>query len=258
LRATLRLVADLARHADDKRARFGSSWRAGTIGRTPEQPLPYDPRVTTVLDKVHTALRAARDLAQGADPSPVLSTDHPSALAIWLTSRLDVIRRHPQGPAMFRRLTNAGEQMVALFDRPPEKVYMGRCDHDACAESLYMDRNHTATVVKCPKCAHETPIAERREKVALDVEDYHGTVKEISHLLRETLGDDVSRDMINGMIRRHLIHSKGDRQERDRKNELRTVAVYRIGDVQAAVAKVRQSKDERRAVRRHVREEKTA
>ncbi|MDR6861953.1 hypothetical protein [Phycicoccus sp. 3266] len=250
----LRLVADLCRYADDKRARFGSTWRAGTIGRTPEQPLPYDPRVTVVVGSVGRTLRAARDhVRKSGSEGPVYATDHPAALASWLTSKVDVLRHHPRGPAMIERLNASAKQLVKLFDAPPERLYVGPCGHDGCDASLYADRENGASVVACPKCKHETPISERRDELAAGVEAYLGTVKEISRLLRETFGDDVSERMIRGLIDHGLVMARGTRREIDHAGHHHTVTLLRIGEVREAVNVMHRDKAIRRAVKRHTR-----
>lgn len=255
----LRSIADLSRHADDKRARFGSSWRTGTIGRTQEAPLPYDPRVTAVMAKVTRVLQEARDAAESIEQAKVRCEDQPGAIASWLTSRVYVLRRHPKAGRLHARILNANERLENLFDGPPERLYVGQCRHDDCGTPLYINREtHTASVVACPKCKAETSIDERRAELAAGVADYRSTVRELSRFLTETLGEDVSRGRIYGLVRAGLLISPGVKLERNSRGEWREVPTYRIGDVREAVATMRANKETERAVKRAQRQEQSA
>jgi hypothetical protein len=257
-RRSLHDIIELVAYADDKRARFGSSWRTGTIGRSAgEQPLPYDPRVTAVLE---ACLRALRDvaIATAGSPERIRKSSDPRAVAAWLAVNIHVVRGAVGGGQRMQRMQDASDRVKSLFDRPPDRIYVGRCNSDGCTESLYAAQDHSASVVACPKCKHETPIQERRDQLAAGVEDYLGTVREISRLLRATLGDDVSERMIRSLADHGLIQTRGTRLEHDKLLRPRQVATYRIGDVRQGVHTMRTNRETERAVRRTVREEKTA
>lgn len=249
-RTQLRTLADLARHADDKRARFGTTWRYGTIGRSPDTPLPYDPRITPVMHAVTSALTAAVKHVHEQSRVTVTVIDTPAAHAVWLDSHLSNLATHPAGPGLLDRVRAAHDRLVQVFDRPPEKIYVGRCNDDGCTESLYADRDHTATVVACVRCAAEHPIVERRDQLKAGVVEYLGTVKETSRLLRETFGDDVSERTIRGLRDHGLLAERGRRLEMDSKGRQREVMTFRIGDVMDAVETMRRDKDTRRGVAR--------
>lgn len=252
-RTQLRTIADLSRYADDKRARFGSTWRHGTIGRSPETPLPYDPRITPVMRDVARALTAAVKHVHEHGRVTVTIIDTPAAHASWLGSHLTHFATHPAGPQLLDRIRAAHDRLVSVFDRPPEKIYVGRCNDDDCTESLYADRDHTATVVACTRCATEHPITQRRDELKAGVVEYLGTVRETSRLLRETFGDDVSERTIRGLRDHGLLVERGHRLELDSKGRQRDVMTFRIGDVMDAVESMRRDKDTRKGVRRQVR-----
>lgn len=253
-RKTLILTADLARAADEKRARLGTTWRFGTIGRSPEAPLPYDPRITPVMQALTRALHRAVDHVMEHGRPTVLVADRPAAQALWLGSNLAVLAAHPDGPGLLDDVARAHHRLVSVFDRPPDKIYVGRCNDDGCTESLYADRDHVATVVACRRCGSEHPIDERREELKAGVQEYLGTVRETSRLLRQTFGDDVSERTIRGLRDHGLLVARGHRVELDAQGRRREVMTFRIGDVIDAVAAMRQDKEVRRGVRKRARE----
>ena len=144
-------------------------------------------------------------------------------------------------------------ELQQLMDANPERVYVGTCRANGCTEALYADRDHAATVVRCEKCTVEHPIADRRAELEAGVEDYLGTIKEISHLFRETFGEDVSIRRIYGYVDHGLIVARGNRVEHDSMGRPRTSATYRIGDVREAVRAMREDKAAAKGVRRHER-----
>ena len=252
-RTQLRLIADLAAYADDKRARVGTTWRFGTIGRSPETPLPYDPRITPIMTRLDNAVSAAVNHLREHHPTKVQPGASTAAALTWLAGMTHHLAAHPAGPGLLDNLHAAGQRLVDVFDRPPERVYVGTCRANGCTEALYADRDHAATVVRCEKCTVEHPIADRRAELEAGVEDYLGTIKEISHLFRETFGEDVSIRRIYGYVDHGLIVARGNRVEHDSMGRPRTSATYRIGDVREAVRAMREDKAAARGVRRHER-----
>ena len=249
LRTQLRDIADLCLYADHKRARYGTNWRTGTIGRTPEQPLPYDPRVTPVIRSIERAISNAVALVQRIERPRVLVAARPAAQASWLTSYVPALASTPDGVRIIDQISEAHRRITSLFDVPPDQVYVGRCS-EGCTESLYVDRGYTATVVACPRCRTEHPIQERREQLEAGVDSYLGTVKEIHRLLSQTFGQDVTPRMIYGLAAHGLIQQRGTRVELDIKDRRREVATYRIGEVREAVQMMHADRSQQKAVRR--------
>lgn len=252
LKKTLTTIADFALYADDKRARTGSNWRTGTIGRTPEQPLPYDPRVTPIMQEADHALAEAVNLAiTHARPAPVkvLVSSRPAARAVWLTSHLAAFAGQPNGPAVAARLDAVKDRLENLFDRPPEQIYLGRCSDD-CIEPLYVDTGHTASITHCPRCKQQHDIRDRRAQLEAGVDAYLATVKEIHRLLAGTFGQDCSTGMIYGLARHGLIQARGKRVEYDKKGEPRQSATYRIGEVRDAINNLHADREKKRQLRR--------
>lgn len=251
-------IADLAQHADEKRARYGSNWKTGTIGRAAETPLPYDPRVSRVLDPIRVSLHGtARIILEDCDEeddgtSPI--ADSVSSVATWLVQFTDWLRRQAVGPEEFASIGAASKALFALFDRPPETVYVGTCgdqtEAGTCPESLYVDPD--ASAVRCSRCKAVHDVDVRRDQLADQVEEYLGTAREISALCRIQFGDDVSTAMIRGYVRHGLLQPKGERAVMTLTG-LRKATVYRIGDVREIVSKM--DDRERRRIKKQQRSE---
>jgi hypothetical protein len=256
-RAQLEVIADLARFADEKRARVGSNWRVGTIGRTPDHPLPFDPRVSRRLGPItdslnRLALRVMTDDEDVTD-APTRAGSLP-AVATWLVAQVATIRTWSDAPAVFDRIDSEARAVTRLFDRPPDKVYLGACGADTaagpCVQDLYLERGTAPAVVVCPRCREVHDVDERREDLRAGVDDYLGTAKEISHLCRATLGEDVSTNMIRYYARVGMIREHGQRRELTKDNQQRAATLYRIGEVREAVEVMRVDPAERKKARR--------
>lgn len=258
-KANLRAVADFASWADDKRARLGSVWSVGQGSRAAEQPLPYDPRVTRVLQPIHNDLtgwaRIVWDEIPSAQDQPA-STDT-AGVARWLSTSCAKIARLPFADEAFAAFEKARESLERLFDRPPDKVYLGRCkadtDYGECTESLYVEAGALPASVTCPRCSAVIAVSDRQAELAQDVEDYNGTARELSRLLRMVLGEDASPRMIWAYEKHGLIQQRGTRVEFDTMGRRREVPMYRIGEVREAAKIMAQDEEKRRTVRRTMR-----
>ncbi|WP_109689530.1 hypothetical protein [Branchiibius hedensis] len=82
------------------------------------------------------------------------------------------------------------------------------------------------------------------------MDDYLGTAREISALLRQMEGGRVSTKAIAGYVRRGRLESAGDRVEFRANGATAKVPVYRIGAVRELVAKLDDERRERRALRK--------
>lgn len=237
-------IADLAIYLDGKRARTGTNWKFGTIGRAATAPLPYDPRVSWVADPINQALRHTISLFR-AKPFE----DTIPAIALWLIAGCDWLRSTPNGPEEFMMFERARTGLFLLFDRPPDTHYIGPCgtttDTKRCEQDLYIEQGLTALL--CPNCSTLHQVSDRQEELAASVANYLGTSKEISALCRHQFGDDVSPAMIRGYHHRGTIAIKGTRMV-DTPAGVREADLYRIGDVMAAAANTREREATRRAV----------
>lgn len=238
--ADLLQIGDFLAWADDKRARFGSRSAVGKGTPSAETPLPYDPRVTKVTTPVEAGivLMAGKVAHEAALVVPAVKVWLLSDVAEWLAHQTGHLTRLHWSPEAFDQIKGWRGTLERLYDHPPEKVYLGRCnahtDYGPCPASLYVEATEAAHA-NCPTCGTAHDVEGRRAELVAGVEDYLGTVKEISRLLRLTLGDDVSERMIRGMVDHGLVFRRGERTEMDVLGRRRDSYLLRIGDVQAAV-----------------------
>lgn len=253
-RADLTTIADFANHLDDKRARIGSNWQNGTIGRAAETPMPFDPRVSKVADPIRVALHGTARIVIDAGAVILPLSDDIHDVAEWLVTRCDWLRRQECGPTEFDTFDVCRSNIVALFDRPPERMYVGRCQAEVeggnCTESLYVETDDhgkpSTEYTHCPKCDESYKISERQEEIKAGVKNYLGTMKEISHLCRLTHSENVSMSMLYTYVANGLIHPHGTRIECDSAGRHKSVPTYRIGDIDVAIEDWRQLREQRR------------
>jgi hypothetical protein len=257
-RAHLSSIAKFCAWADDKRARVGSTWSIGGGSRASERPLPFDPRVTKIIQPIHNDLTTwARivweDAPRLSDPA---GTDT-SSIAFWLMTYCGWFATRQDGQDAFQAWERANQSLENLYDRPPEKVYLGRCnastDFGPCPESLYVEAGDVAAHISCPRCGAAIPVDERRAELAEGVEDYLGTARELSRLLKLVLGEDANPKMIWAYARQGLIHQHGVRVEQDTLGRSREVPTYRIGEVREAASILARDDEQRKAIRRTMR-----
>jgi hypothetical protein len=253
-RTDLTQIADFAQHLDDRRARLGSNWKDGTIGRAAEIPLPYDPRVSKVADPISIALQGTARIVIDAGAVILPASGDIHDVALWLITRCDWLRRQDVGPEEFATFETCRSNIVRLFDRPPDRMYIGRChgvvEDVSCVESLYVeiDDNGKPAVgtVKCPRCSQGHDVKSRRDEIKAGVQDYLGTMREISKLCRLMYDDGVSMSMLYLYAERGLMESQGWRMEHDIKGRYRSVSTYRIGDVEHAIEQWRKIQEDAR------------
>ena len=253
-RTDLTTIADFATHLDDKRARLGSNWQNGTIGRAAETPMPFDPRVSKVANPIRIALHGTAKIVIDAGAVVMPLSDDIYDVAEWLVTRVDWLRRQECGPSEFATFDTCRSNLEQLFDRPPDRMYIGRChgkiEDVPCAESLYVEIDDNGKpdkgTVKCPRCDQGHDVNSRREEIKAGVKDYLGTMREISRLCRLMYDDGVSMTMLYLYAERGLMESQGWRMERDAKGRNRSVSTYRIGDVEDAIKKWKAIQEERR------------
>ena len=257
-KANLASIATFADWADGKRARMGSAWSIGGGSRGTETPMPFDPRVTLVLKPVHNDLtgwaRIAWDDAPSlSDPAGTATAD----IARWLVTYCDWFATRQDGVDAFTAWQRSNESLEQLYDSPPEKVYLGRCnastDFGPCSESLYAEVGSVPSHLECPHCGATTVTDDRRAELAEGVENYSGTARELSRLLKLVLGEDASPKMLWAYARHGLIAQHGMRVEWDTLGRKREVPTYRIGDVRQAARILASDDEQRKTIRRIMR-----
>lgn len=235
----------------------------GYVSGTSEQPIPYDLRASDAKDAlvnlVLTWARLVEDEHNEDEPPigpthdflcydescrQIIGVHMPSfggvgTIAMWLGSFSGWIRTHAAGADAVSEIMAAVGAARRVIDVRPEKWYAGPCTTDGCGHDLYADR--TAQAITCPACGERFDVAERRAFLLESARDHLGTVREIVGLFRGV----VTRDQMNGWVRRERVVAKGSVTQRGR-----TIATYRVGDVLDVQQAERFDEREQRATKR--------
>lgn len=264
-RKHLATIAYLTAHADEKRARVGSNMLTGGAGKAAETAIPFDPRVSKVLHPILVSLHGTgRAIVEEHQPNlmdplgygedlgyvdPRMDRLKPKSLpsiANWLRGFTDWIRHQQYAAEEFNAFERAARNTAALFDRPPDKLFMGTCealDEDGsgieCGEWLYVEVNTKgepdSQAINCPRCKAVHQVSEHRTDILARLADYHATLKEISSMCRSMVDGDVSVRMLQIYAKHGFLMQRGSRLEVNSRGQHRKVATYRIGDVEPAV-----------------------
>lgn len=166
----------------------------------------------------------AREIADTAGHS-LDTPDSARGYARWLLRYTHHIRQHPAADQLADEITDAITRVRRVIDRPPEKLFFGRCgadldDDQQCVESIYGYAAHNT--VQCPVCGTEWDIATRRAWLLRIVEDevaYSGLLAG----LVSGLGVQISSSAIRRYAKKGRIHALAV--------DARHRPLYRIGDV---------------------------
>ena len=249
-------VAYFLAHVDEKRARYTTNWRHGTIGRSPEKPLPYDPRVGRVLSPIRNRLTTWARIHAEEHPD----REHPptdlQAIAEWLADFTEWATGKPWAHDAFDQYQASHDDLKRLFDNPPDQEAIGICsawvdDETQCPEVLAADKG--ATTHTCPKCGHVHDVKKRREVLLDAADDFTVTVTESVKMLRTTDRHNVEPRLIRALIRYVPILDSGTRPERDIKGRTRHVNVYPLGAIRDALDIYENDPGQQREINRIVR-----
>lgn len=252
-RTDLHTIAEFLPWCDDKRARRRSRLFIGSHIANAEQGLPFDPRVTRTLDPIRNNLTTWARLVLDESEGPTEPGDDLTGITLWLAGNCDwIATKRPWAHEAFTSFEANALALTRLFDRPPDKIYVGSCRADSgeyeCREALYADSG--ASYVACPRCGTQHDVYERRQQLAGAVDSYLGTAREISRLLRLTLGEYVNERMIRAYARHGLIQPRGTRREYDKHGRPHDATLWRIGAVREAAAVMERDPEVARDVRR--------
>lgn len=195
-------------------------------------PLPWDEAAAKALHHLATALRAGGHV----EPLTTSWVD----LADQALGQLPNLLLDPQVGAWAERLSRAVLHGYRVVDRPPDVWYFGPCPK--CGEDIYDER--TVTDVSCVACTYSAPLADH-QLACLDAgDDRLLTVSELVGAITAA-GEAVTRDQINGWIRREGLAREPENRVVWRKGRLsqESVWVYRLGDVR----RLAREAEERRA-----------
>lgn len=250
----LHTIAHLSRGLDEKRARFGAIIYTHGRSRSADTPIPFDPRVTRVSRPIRQHLRETCayvfDHRPAAATRVVVSPESIGAMAVWLTSHLIWLRTDPTGPATADRIRRDAEHLAALFDKAPDRLYLGVCRHDrtdgtVCTEPIYVearlvtsgprDRVEAAGVHVYCICGATHEVQARRDEISRALSNYQATMAELVRLAPILVPDGVSHAKLKKLSAAREFLPAGTRRTMNSRMQWRDITAYRIADVQHAV-----------------------
>lgn len=242
-------IALLAGACEDKRARRRNNHPTEWTSPSRVKPLPYDPRVSDVLDPIITAMIGTLAvITEGRGITTSVDVfDLPSACE-WVTKHLGWLRTTPEGPEEFTTFEVGHANLVGLFTVPPPQLYLGECaatenTHVPCSHILYVEnKTPLPSYVRCEMCGVQTPVDPRRDYFRHAIAAYQATMRELVTLAPILLDGACSERTLHEWARRGLLPSVGTRLERNLRSEWRQVATYRIGDLTEAAAQWERTK----------------
>ena len=252
-------VAYFLSHIDEKRARYTTNWRSGTIGRSPDKPLPYDPRVGRTLTPIRGTLTTWARLHADEHPDHAQPPTDLADIATWLAAYTEWDRGRDWSHEAFDHYQSAHADLKRLFDNPPDREAIGVCGawvevegiERQCPEVLAAEAG--ATSHSCPKCGAVHDVAERRSGLIDAAKNFGVTTAEAVKLLRTTERHNVDARLVRALIRHAPIPSTGRRTERDIKGRVRHVDTYPLGAIRDALDLYETDRETTREVRRLIR-----
>lgn len=234
-KAQLLSIASLLPGADDKRARRGSNWRVGTVGRAPDKPLPFDPRVTDVIAPFIKWLTVtARIIEQHTNTTPPPTPIH---LVLWVRQHAEWVAGQEWAQDLTTGVSQAHKKFEQVFDIPPDRFAIGKCnaereDDSVCQEFLSAPAREG--FLRCPKCGTQHDVTARRKELLAAAGDLHVTVAEAVKLIRLS-GMNVDKRMLWAVIRLTPVPEGGTRVQVDIKGRRQRMSVYPLGAIQEAL-----------------------
>lgn len=212
-----------------------------------ERPLPYNPRVGEAESLAYgTLFEIWKQLVRDEPSLHEQTPHHPSAaaLAAWLAAQvMGHLRFMPDCDDYFSDIADKHRAVVRLWDNPPDETFIGSCGalieveggvDVTCTEAVYAERGRAS--VKCRRCRSEHDVAARYGELLARCADHLATLKEVAALLAPLHGERVRLRKLNYYVDRGRLKAKGDRPEWMSNGSIRSVSIYRIGDISAIVA----------------------
>jgi len=191
--------------------------RHARVSGTREHPLGFRPAAAEAADLMHLTLAYwARIIAHSLGKTVRGGTT--VGLAMWLARYRETIRHHDGAADLLHQVRAAIGNARAVVDRPPERVYSGRCP---CGGHLYArERAHQ---VACPACRKIYSVTERRSAMLAEVREHLATAAEIAAGIGELHGAQINRKTINKWSSRDRLIVRG--------YSIEGYPLFRIGDV---------------------------
>lgn len=232
-------LADALEDAIAKAQRFSSSITG--LGNPDESPVPFNSRASRARDELITYLREAADYI-AAERELFRPLDTPKALGHWLAAQVPWMRSRHDGAEMVDHLFAVLHTAAITVDRPPDRLYLGRCvgtvqledgGEQPCTEELYSVP--TRPEFTCRKCGWVYTIAERRARLLGLAAGLQLGATDCARAL-VGLGLDVTPSRVREYASRGLIDPVRDDAGQDVRVKGRPV--YRVADVLAVVERI--------------------
>lgn len=184
--------------------------------------LPYE-RALRLTRELHSELVAAVRLL-GIEGDVAANT--PQALAAALLAHHHELIHHEAADEIATSITDVVRHCRETTDRPPERLFAGRCwaNPDGCRADLWATIG--AKRVVCTACGWSYEVGDVRDRLAEAARDYLGTATEVSAALTR-LDQPISVHLISKWAERGRIATYPPHPT-DPRNRPR----YRIGDVE--------------------------
>lgn len=218
--------------------------RGGKRGKGDDAPLPFNWSASDAVWAINNTLTTwARHLASSR------GVQEPSAAGLlgWLLTSIDSIRMDEAATQIHDEITYAHRQALRIIDRPDPEVYAGRCDGSdvrvaadgdklhpqvgECGADLYARLGDKA--VSCQACGAVYDLVERKRELLDRVDDEWARPHVIANALT-SLDEPITPDTLRKWIERRHIKQVGIDDFGK--------AVYRVGDVRARIALLRDVK----------------
>lgn len=225
-------------HIKSQRFSIGS-----TAASTPDEaPVPFNRLAGAARAELLTALTTAGDrIADERKLFKPFNSDR--ALGPWLARQVPFLRAHHEGAERVDYLLDALYQAARFVDRPPDRVYLGRCvgsvvpegvlTGDPCTEELYAVESRPEFT--CPRCGWIYQLAERRAHLLGLTTGLQLGATDCARALAG-LGLDVTASRVRDYASRHLIEPVEDKY--GNAVRVRGHAVYLVADVLAVVERI--------------------
>lgn len=239
----------------------------GRAAKAEERPLPYDERASRIARQLNTAVNRWYLLIKKTGPSnlpPVIPAGpicrtcaHASCRYIrtariwlppargmladvtgWLGRHVDgYLRHHPHAPQAAAEFFKVRDDALAAINRPPERLYAGRCANTDCGGELYALPGGSR--IDCNRCDATHDIATRQATMRRHAEDALATASQAAWTVT-SLGHPISpgriRTWATASRRRLLAHG-----------QINGHAVYKISEILALIEEDAARAAERRA-----------
>jgi len=212
-----------------------------TLGVPDEAPIPFNGRAGDARAELLTALTTAADrIAHERLLFQAFNTER--ALGPWLARQVPWLRAHTEGAERVEYLLDVLGKASRVVDRPPDRVYLGRCvgtvvsdvgPEVRCTEELYAVP--TREEFTCRRCGWVYELAERRAHLLGLTTGLRLGATDCARALAG-LGLDVTASRVREYASRGLLTPVRDGEGNDVR--VRGHAVYLVADVLAVVERI--------------------